>query len=378
MFQDNEIVCPNLNTMKTSTKFLIRNVPLVLMALALSLLSVGCSAQTATTELPTDVTRVPVVFAGGHETLGVDRGRPVVLIAAALGVAPEVFREAFSRVHPAGPDAGGPTEAEARQNKDALLGALGKYGVTNERLDEVSNFYRYPPGRGGVWKNTPAKANALVKNGVITGYEVTDGGAGYSSPPTISVAGMDTANANVELSFGQDFDTNGAVRAIKTGRETPTVGDRAPDFELTSLSGAQVRLSGTLQKGPVVLVMLRGYPGYQCPICTAQVGQMLNKTKQLQNAGANVLLVYPGPADGLKARAAEFVQGKDIPANFNLLLDPDYKFTNLYGLRWDAPRETAYPATFVLDKNGNVLFAKVSQSHGDRAKIDDVLAALPR
>ena len=157
----------------------------------------------------------------------------------------------------------------------------------------------------------------------------------------------------------------------------PTVGDAAPDFELTSLSGDQIKLSDTLAKGPVVLVMLRGYPGYQCPICTAQVGQMIGKARQLSDKGANVLLVYPGPADGLKAHAAEFVQGKDMPANFNLLLDPDYAFTNQYGLRWDAKGETSYPSTFVLAKDGKVLLAKVSHEHGDRAKIADVLAALP-
>ena len=158
---------------------------------------------------------------------------------------------------------------------------------------------------------------------------------------------------------------------------TPAVGDLAPDFELTALSGDQIKLSDTLKKGPVVLVMLRGYPGYQCPFCTAQVGGMINKAKQLADKGANVLLVYPGPADGLKGHASEFVQGKDIPANFNLLLDPDYKFTNLYNLRWEGKGETSYPSTFVLDKDGKVLFAKVSHEHGDRAKIADVLAALP-
>jgi hypothetical protein len=52
-------------------------------------------------EPPAGVTKVPVVFSGGHDTVVVDRGRPVVLIAAALGVPDEVFREAFSHVRPA-------------------------------------------------------------------------------------------------------------------------------------------------------------------------------------------------------------------------------------------------------------------------------------
>ena len=164
--------------------------------------------------LPPDVTRVPVVFSGGHETAGVDHGRPVVLIAAALGVAPEVFREAFTHVHPAGPGSGGPTDAEARQNKALLMNALGKYGVTDERLNEVSDYYRYPPGRGGLWKNKAATANALVKDGAVVGYEITSGGSGYTSPPKVSVPGAAAADALVEIASGTDLETNGRVSAI--------------------------------------------------------------------------------------------------------------------------------------------------------------------
>ena len=59
-----------------------------------------------------------------------------------------------------------------------------------------------------------------------------------------------------------------------------------------------------------------------------------------------------------------------------LATDPDYALTNLYGLRWDAPGETAYPATFVIGADGKVRYAKVSRSHGDRAPTAEVLKAL--
>ncbi|MDR3406860.1 MAG: hypothetical protein P4L99_30525 [Chthoniobacter sp.] len=163
---------------------------------------------------PDAVTKVPVVFSGGHETDGRDRGRPVVLVAGALGVPPEVFREAFSHVHPAGPDSGGPSQEEARANKAALMSALGKYGVTNDRLDTVSNRYRYVRSHNEMWPTAPAVANALVQNGVVTGYEIVSGGFGYSSPPTVSVPNVKTAPAKVELSFTKDFETNGAVSKI--------------------------------------------------------------------------------------------------------------------------------------------------------------------
>ncbi len=156
----------------------------------------------------------------------------------------------------------------------------------------------------------------------------------------------------------------------------PAVGDVAKDFELTALGGESVTLSKLTDAGPVVLVMLRGYPGYQCPLCTRQVSELVGQADELKKAGAKVLFVYPGPADKLKEHAGEFVKGKDYPEQFTFVIDPDYAVTKAYQLRWDAKGETAYPSTFVLDGKRKVTFAKVSKGHGDRAKTDDVLKAL--
>lgn len=160
--------------------------------------------------------------------------------------------------------------------------------------------------------------------------------------------------------------------------KAPALGDEAKDFELTSLGGESVKLSKLTEAGPVVLVVLRGYPGYQCPLCTRQVSDLIGKADEFKKAGAKVLFVYPGPADKLKEHAGEFVKGKDYPEHFQFVLDPDYSFTNAYNLRWDAKNETAYPSTFVLDKKSKITFAKVSKTHGDRAKTDDVLKALSK
>ena len=88
------------------------------------------------------------------------------------------------------------------------------------------------------------------------------------------------------------------------------------------------------------------------------------------------MLVYPGPAAGLDARAKEFVRGERFPKHYAMLLDPDHTFTNAWHLRWNAPRETAYPSTFVIDADGVVRWAKVSRTHGDRADTADVLTAV--
>lgn len=156
----------------------------------------------------------------------------------------------------------------------------------------------------------------------------------------------------------------------------PKVGDTAVDFTLEDLGGQSVKLSTLHKQGAVILVVLRGYPGYQCPLCSKQVGDLIARGAKLREAGATVLFIYPGPAKELEKHAKDFLASRELPRGFTLLLDPDYKFTNAWQLRWDAPNETAYPATFVLAKGGAIRFAKVSQSHGGRTAPEEILKAL--
>lgn len=168
-------------------------------------------------------TKIPVNFSGGHETNPVDRGRPVVLVAAALEVKPEVFREAFRGVTPA--RGGPPSKEEARRNKAALMKVLKPLGVTNDRLDEVSNYYRYRPQLGEMWPTTPATAHAIVEDGKVKQIVVTSPGSGYSTPPQATVQGMESIPLKVTLQFGKDFKKNGSVGSVEIASpEAPGTG----------------------------------------------------------------------------------------------------------------------------------------------------------
>ncbi len=153
-----------------------------------------------------------------------------------------------------------------------------------------------------------------------------------------------------------------ATLAAATGTllcaETPKIGERAPDFSLSSIDGKLIRLGDRIATGPVVLVVLRGYPGYQCPFCSRQAADFLRNARGFSDAGTRVILVYPGPPEGLQQHAAEFAAGRTLPDDFDILLDPDYMVTNLYGIRWNAPHETAYPSTFVISRAGVVRFSR--------------------
>lgn len=158
----------------------------------------------------------------------------------------------------------------------------------------------------------------------------------------------------------------------------PMIGQKAADFALSTPAGDKGRLSEEVSKGPVVLVVLRGYPGYQCPYCNRQVQDYIQNAQALAEVGARVLLVYPGPSENLGAKANEFLVNKQLPPNVTLVLDPGYEFTNQYGLRWDAPKETAYPSTFLIDKQGVVFFSKIVKAHGGRSTAAEVLDVFPK
>jgi peroxiredoxin Q/BCP len=156
--------------------------------------------------------------------------------------------------------------------------------------------------------------------------------------------------------------------------QTPAAGANAPDFTLLTPTGKSVTLSAEQSGHGLVLVILRGFPGYQCPYCVKQVHDFAEHASDFKAKNTKVLLVYPGPPADLDQLAKEFLEKQtELPSNVVLVTDPDYKVTNLYGLRWDAPHETAYPSTFILDGSGTVVFEKVTHGHGDRLSARDAL-----
>lgn len=160
-----------------------------------------------------------------------------------------------------------------------------------------------------------------------------------------------------------------------TAAEPMKVGDTAPDFTLNTLDGKVVKLSEENAKQPVVLIMLRGWPGYQCPLCTKQVHEFVAHAEDFAGK-ARVIMVYPGRATNLTAHAEAFLKNEQWPKDFLFVTDPDFVFTKNYGLRWEGPGETAYPSTFLIDAQGKIQFAKVSKTHGGRANAAEVAKAV--
>jgi peroxiredoxin len=156
------------------------------------------------------------------------------------------------------------------------------------------------------------------------------------------------------------------------------MGQVSENFEWRTLDGDTVSLESKCKEGPVVVVVLRGFPGYQCPLCTRQVGALIKRALDFEKHNTSVILIYPGSAKGLDSKAKDFIKKTELPRNFFFVTDPDYRYVEANGLRWNASNETAYPSTFVFDRDRKVIFEKISKEHGDRSEPNHILDAITK
>ena len=192
---------------------------------------------------------------------------------------------------------------------------------------------------------------------------------------SLLLSGCSSSQTNEEAQLQNSATTSMASNETATSENaTPAVGSVAPDFELKTLGGANFSLRQAVENKETLLVVLRGYPGYQCPICSRQVADFIVHQEEFKEENVQVVMVYPGPVEGLEELAEEFLANKNWPENYIFLLDPDYTMLNQYNLRWDAPRETSYPSTFHIMPGGNIAHLQISQGHGGRVDAETALS----
>ncbi len=147
-------------------------------------------------------------------------------------------------------------------------------------------------------------------------------------------------------------------------------GKPAPDFELTSDSGAKIKLSDFRGK-PVVLYF---YPKDDTPGCTKQACGIRDDYDSFQQRGAVVLGVSPDE----ESSHVKFKEKYGLP--FTLLADPSHAVSEEYGV-WVEKSFSGRKymgverSTFLIDSQGNV--AKVMRRVKPDTHAGEVLAALP-
>jgi peroxiredoxin len=167
------------------------------------------------------------------------------------------------------------------------------------------------------------------------------------------------------------------------------VGARAPAFELPDHDGKMVSSSDLLAKGRLVLCFIRGR---WCPFCVAQMEAMNLAVPRIVQAGATFAAISP------QTVKQSFFMHDQHKLRFPLLSDAGNKVARQFGLTYRVPQlqETIYrrafvnlpfangdeswelpiPATYIVDRDGTVLYASANEDYTERPEPGQIVEFL--
>ncbi len=185
-----------------------------------------------------------------------------------------------------------------------------------------------------------------------------------------------------------------AVAELKTQQLASSilpVSTKAPQFELQDHNGKTVRSSDLLAKGRLVLCFMRGR---WCPFCVAQMEAMNLVLPQIEQLQATLIAISPQTVkqsffmhDQHKLRFPLLSDaGNEAARQFRLTyrVNDDQQalyqrtFVNLPFINGDASWELPIPATYVIDRDGTVLYASANEDYTERPEPSDIISMLLR
>lgn len=189
--------------------------------------------------------------------------------------------------------------------------------------------------------------------------------------------------AVIEQAIQQLNASNAAGRALK-------IGDAAPQFELPDGDGRVWRSKDFLQAGPLVIVF---YRGRWCAYCNAQLVALQEIYKQLTAAGASLVAISPQTQkhsymtrDMHKLRYPVLSDsGNQVAGKFGLVyrlsseLQAMYEsiYMRLPGYNGDPGWELPLAATYIVQPDGTIGYARVDADWRQRSDPEEILKEFP-
>ncbi len=183
-----------------------------------------------------------------------------------------------------------------------------------------------------------------------------------------------------------------AVADLKTrhlAENILSVGAKAPAFELPDHDGKMVSSTDLLAERRLVLCFIRGR---WCPFCVGQTEAMSLFLPQIEQAGAALVAISP------QTVKQSFFMHDQHKLRFPLLSDAGNKVARQFGLTYRVPslQEAVYrrafvnlpftngddswelpiPATYILNRDGTVLYASANEDYAERPEPNDMVLAL--
>lgn len=193
------------------------------------------------------------------------------------------------------------------------------------------------------------------------------------------------APEEVKRDYDEGVRIVGASEVMETALKK---GDKAPDFELQDATGESVRLSALLDKGPVVLTWYRG--GW-CPYCNIQLQAYQKSLAEFEGMGATLVALSPEKPDHSlttkEKNELEFVvlsdTGNRVAGQYGIAYALPEVVVDRFKGRLDLPEinttgDWSLPlsATYVVDRDGTIVYAFVDEDYRKRAEVDAIVEAL--
>jgi peroxiredoxin len=179
------------------------------------------------------------------------------------------------------------------------------------------------------------------------------------------------------------------LRATGIEAQALQVGALVPELTLPDAFNQPVRLSALWQAGPLVLIFYRG--GW-CPYCNLELRAWQQHLPALEHLGAQLVAVSPQTPDNSLSTAEKnelaFPVLSDSALNaataFGIVFELSAELIELYSRvgndlpvlngngRWVLP----LPATYVIDRDGRVVYAHIEADYRERAEPSDVLVVV--
>jgi peroxiredoxin len=180
------------------------------------------------------------------------------------------------------------------------------------------------------------------------------------------------------------------AKRFEEGANAIALNEKAPSFELPNQEGKGTSLATLLEKGPVVVTF---YRGSWCPYCNLQLRALQACLGEIHDLGAELIAISPQVPDDSLSKDEISQMG------FQVLSDQSAKVAVEYGVAWEVPEfllehmrvdrgldlETVnngngtvlpIPATFVINKEGTVVWRYVDVDYRTRSEPEDIIKAL--
>jgi peroxiredoxin len=163
------------------------------------------------------------------------------------------------------------------------------------------------------------------------------------------------------------------------------VGDTAPDFVLNNAVGEPVQLQEYLKKGKVVLTWYRG--GW-CPYCNLTLHELQLQLDNFKLNGATLIALTPElPDSSISTTAKHDLEfevlsdvGNKVAKEYGIVFKLTDEVAALYnqafdmnGYNGDESNELPLAATYIIDENGQIIYAFLDADYRNRAEPSELV-----